>query len=274
MMHHGRPSTDVLRDASISPLARLLYTVLTTYATRDLICRVSRARLAADMGKSVRSVSRWLTELEESGVITRSELTGGVTVFTLAANRIEVETRDTSGTPRDTSGKGGETPVAHPRDTSGTRISDSSVEDQGKGVGSAHVRVPGNPEDPHNPHTHPPDEDAVKGFAAKSGHDPGDAWTLAQHWAAQSWHRDSGIPITNWQLAINSKLESNRTRGKHGKSSGNSRQATDRSQSSYERRMQYRPSDAARSREALIRKYGGDTGAGTDDRERGQLPDG
>lgn len=130
MMHHGRPSTDVLRDSSISGMARCLYSILTTYANKDLQCKVSRARLARDIGKSVRSVGTWLAELEKAGVISRSTESGSTTNFTLAANRIETEPGKYTSHPKEVDFLPPGKHTSGGREAGFPHISVSSVKDQ------------------------------------------------------------------------------------------------------------------------------------------------
>ena len=60
----------VIRDVSLSRDARLLVAVILMYAWQDGECRASHARLAADLGCSVRMLPTYLGELIAAGVIT------------------------------------------------------------------------------------------------------------------------------------------------------------------------------------------------------------
>ena len=59
----------VLRDGSLSLGARLIYTMLLSYAWQEKRCFPGQARLAADLGVDERSVRRYLAELRESGYV-------------------------------------------------------------------------------------------------------------------------------------------------------------------------------------------------------------
>ena len=103
-----------------------------------------------------------------------------------------------------------------------------------------------------------------------------DAVDTADYYRGRGWIDKNGNAVRDWPAAIRSavKLKKKTSRGSDDSATGRTRKNGTGSQSSYERRMQYKPSDAARSREALIRKYGGDPGAGADDREHDGLPPG
>jgi len=59
----------VLRDRSLSLGARLIYTMLLSYAWQEKRCFPGQSRLAADLGVDERSVRRYLVELRESGYV-------------------------------------------------------------------------------------------------------------------------------------------------------------------------------------------------------------
>jgi len=59
----------VLRDRSLSLAARLVYTMLLSYAWQEERCFPGQARLAADLGVDERSVRRYLAELRERGYV-------------------------------------------------------------------------------------------------------------------------------------------------------------------------------------------------------------
>lgn len=62
---------ELLRDESLSRNARLTMAVLLTYAIQSEECFPGQERLAAQLGaESVRSVQRWIAELEEAGRLT------------------------------------------------------------------------------------------------------------------------------------------------------------------------------------------------------------
>jgi hypothetical protein len=60
----------VLRLSDISPGAKLTYVMLLSYAWYNDSCYPGQDRLAADMGSGVRSVIRYLKELETAGLLT------------------------------------------------------------------------------------------------------------------------------------------------------------------------------------------------------------
>ena len=72
----------ILRDASISPLARLLYMILDDRAGASGSVRVSQATLAQDVGTSVRTIKRAIAELGTSGLI-HTRVTGRSSYITL-----------------------------------------------------------------------------------------------------------------------------------------------------------------------------------------------
>jgi len=55
----------VLRSAKISPGAKLAYSMLLSYAWQNDFCFPGQERLAKDMGAGVRSVVRYIQELEK-----------------------------------------------------------------------------------------------------------------------------------------------------------------------------------------------------------------
>jgi hypothetical protein len=59
----------VLRDGSLSLGARLIYTMLLSYAWQEKKCFPGQAKLATDLGVDERSVRRYLAELRESGYV-------------------------------------------------------------------------------------------------------------------------------------------------------------------------------------------------------------
>ena len=59
----------VLKSNSISPGAKLAYSMLLHYAWQNNYCFPGQERLAKDMGAGKRSVIRFMAELERSGFI-------------------------------------------------------------------------------------------------------------------------------------------------------------------------------------------------------------
>jgi hypothetical protein len=59
----------VLRDKNLSLGARLVYTMLLSYAWQEERCFPGQARLATDLGVDERSVRRYLVELRDSGYV-------------------------------------------------------------------------------------------------------------------------------------------------------------------------------------------------------------
>lgn len=61
----------VYTNPKISVGAKALYGVLSSYANKDGICFPSVNRMATDLDKSTRQISRWIDELVEARVIIR-----------------------------------------------------------------------------------------------------------------------------------------------------------------------------------------------------------
>ena len=59
----------VLKSEKISPGAKLAYTMLLSYAWQNDFCFPGQERLAKDMGSGVRSVVRYIQELEQHDFI-------------------------------------------------------------------------------------------------------------------------------------------------------------------------------------------------------------
>jgi hypothetical protein len=59
----------ILRSAKISPGAKLAYAMLLSYAWQNDFCFPGQERLAKDMGSGVRSVVRYIQELEKAEFI-------------------------------------------------------------------------------------------------------------------------------------------------------------------------------------------------------------
>ena len=59
----------VLKSEKISPGAKLAYTMLLSYAWQNNYCFPGQERLAKDMGSGVRSVVRYIQELEQHDFI-------------------------------------------------------------------------------------------------------------------------------------------------------------------------------------------------------------
>jgi hypothetical protein len=59
----------VLRSAAISPGAKLAYAMLLSYAWQNDFCFPGQDRLAKDMGVGVRSVVRYIQELEKEQIV-------------------------------------------------------------------------------------------------------------------------------------------------------------------------------------------------------------
>ena len=59
----------ILRQSDYSPLAKLAYSVLLSYAWHNDFCFPGQEKLAEDMGVSVRSVKTYLQELNKKGAI-------------------------------------------------------------------------------------------------------------------------------------------------------------------------------------------------------------
>lgn len=64
--------TKLLRDPSISPGAKALYCVLKSYADANSHCHPATATLADNLGVNRKTAVKWLRELEDSRIITRT----------------------------------------------------------------------------------------------------------------------------------------------------------------------------------------------------------
>jgi hypothetical protein len=59
----------ILVSAKISPGAKLAYAMMLSYAWKDNFCFPGQERLAKDMGSGLRSVVRYVQELEKAGCL-------------------------------------------------------------------------------------------------------------------------------------------------------------------------------------------------------------
>jgi hypothetical protein len=59
----------ILKSTKISPGAKLSYAMLLSYAWQNDFCFPGQARLATDMGVSLRTANTYIQELEEKGYI-------------------------------------------------------------------------------------------------------------------------------------------------------------------------------------------------------------
>lgn len=85
----GRVLQSVMLCKDLSSTARLVYAILTTYARGGNLCYPSRKTIAEAVGKSQRTISTALAQLEEYGVISRHIQQGKPTAYellTLAEN--------------------------------------------------------------------------------------------------------------------------------------------------------------------------------------------
>lgn len=91
----------VMRREDVSPEARYLYALLTTWAYGDGVIEhgPSRVTLAQISGRDERTVSRWLAELESKGLLQRDLSRGRATTYRL----LPASTGDTSVSPGETS---------------------------------------------------------------------------------------------------------------------------------------------------------------------------
>jgi len=78
----GMAPRSVLRDASLSPMARLVYMILDERAGAQGVVRVSQGTLSTDVGTSVRSIKRAVNELEVAGLI-HSKITGRSSIISV-----------------------------------------------------------------------------------------------------------------------------------------------------------------------------------------------
>jgi hypothetical protein len=76
-------STEIIRDESLSPLARHLYTVLATYADiNSREAKLYRSTLAGVIGKSVDTLDRLVKELADAGIVSVLKQQGPDGVYT------------------------------------------------------------------------------------------------------------------------------------------------------------------------------------------------
>lgn len=61
--------TMILRSSRISPFAKLLFSVLLSYAWQENLCFPSMETLVNDLGVKRQAISRYLRELEKAGLI-------------------------------------------------------------------------------------------------------------------------------------------------------------------------------------------------------------
>lgn len=71
-MSFGKVSKDVMTDPSISHGAKSLYSLLCCYMDKSKICYPGIKKLSEDMSVSSSTVKRWLEELQDKKIITRS----------------------------------------------------------------------------------------------------------------------------------------------------------------------------------------------------------
>ena len=92
-MNHPTPfaciPVSVARDANLTPQARCLYIVLATYANSEGICWPSWERLSNDLGLSVRTIGRLLSQLEEAYLLKREHHKGKRTIYQLTTLRYQ-----------------------------------------------------------------------------------------------------------------------------------------------------------------------------------------
>jgi AraC-like DNA-binding protein len=105
------PNT-VMRDASLSTDARLLYVLVDSRLGKKRTQKIRLATLAADLGKSERTVRRIITELEQAGLI-RTHRTGMALIFG----------RDNPSRRRDTRVHSDRTPVSTPKRSKSLELS-------------------------------------------------------------------------------------------------------------------------------------------------------
>ncbi len=71
LSRHGftQVPNSVLKSEKLSPGAKLAYTMLLSYAWQNDYCFPGQERLAKDMGSGLRSVVRYIQELEKEGFV-------------------------------------------------------------------------------------------------------------------------------------------------------------------------------------------------------------
>jgi Helix-turn-helix domain len=71
LSRHGftQVPNSVLKSEKLSPGAKLAYTMLLSYAWQNDYCFPGQERLAKDMGSGLRSVVRYIQELENGGFV-------------------------------------------------------------------------------------------------------------------------------------------------------------------------------------------------------------
>lgn len=72
-MGFGKVNKQILTDPSISPGAKSLYALLCCYKNKDNECNPGLNRLSDELGIGYSTTKKWLKELKDAGVISRSQ---------------------------------------------------------------------------------------------------------------------------------------------------------------------------------------------------------
>jgi predicted transcriptional regulator len=70
---YGIIDKEVIRQTKLSLTARLVYAILCSYADEQHTCFVGNERLAEDLGRTEKTVSRAIKELKDHNIITREQ---------------------------------------------------------------------------------------------------------------------------------------------------------------------------------------------------------
>lgn len=70
---YGTVHKHVLQDSSLSPMAKLLYSLLCAYTGGSDHCYPSQKTMAEDLGATDRSIRKWMSELIDAGIVIQSK---------------------------------------------------------------------------------------------------------------------------------------------------------------------------------------------------------
>ena len=73
-MGFGKVNKAILADPSISPGAKSLYALLCCYKNSDNVCNPGLNRLSDELGIGYSTCKKWLKELKDKGIISRSQV--------------------------------------------------------------------------------------------------------------------------------------------------------------------------------------------------------
>ena len=122
----------IARNTKLTPQARCLYLILASYANAERLCWPSRKRLATELGLSIRTIARLLSELELHNLIHREQHAGKTTLYRLLdgedISRTVEEARVTNDTPVTNDTGSGDTHVLQTPVRSDSHAMDDTME--------------------------------------------------------------------------------------------------------------------------------------------------